>query len=321
MSSFDVVIPNYNYGRYLRGCVDSVRSQNVDDLRILIVDNASTDDSPEIARALAAEDPRIELRLRDRNLGPHASFNEGVDWARSDYFLILCSDDMLAPNALGRASNIMDDHSDISLTYGRVSTVCNDFVPVPPATDDVEWVFIRGKDLLDGLCYSARNYIAGPSVIVRTSVQKALGHYCTALRHADDLEMWLRFAAFGNAAFIEDVQAFARRHPHNQSSTVPNVLYWNLEFEAAFTEFFSSAGADLEDSGHLWDVAMTVLGERAFCSAISSVLRLDPVEVPGLLAYSFKHRKWPAKIFPPIDYISRRVGFRRPRSFASQLVS
>ena len=91
MKSVDVVIPNYNYGRYLRACVGSVLSQDVEKLRVLIVDNASTDDSPEVARELAAMDPRVELRLHETNLGPHASFNEGIDWAESDYFLILCS--------------------------------------------------------------------------------------------------------------------------------------------------------------------------------------------------------------------------------------
>ena len=70
MKSVDVVIPNYNYGRYLRACVDSVLSQDVEKLRVLIIDNASTDDSPEVARELAAMDPRVELRLRETNLRP-----------------------------------------------------------------------------------------------------------------------------------------------------------------------------------------------------------------------------------------------------------
>ncbi|MGE8585976.1 MAG: glycosyltransferase, partial [Agrobacterium tumefaciens] len=45
MSSIDIVIPNYNYGRFLEGCGESVRGQNIPDMRILIIDNASTDDS------------------------------------------------------------------------------------------------------------------------------------------------------------------------------------------------------------------------------------------------------------------------------------
>lgn len=102
MSTIDIVIPNYNYGRFLEGCVESVLGQNIPDMRILIIDNASTDDSVAIARSLAAANPRIETSLRPRNLGGHASFNEGIDWARADYFAIICADDVLSPGALAR---------------------------------------------------------------------------------------------------------------------------------------------------------------------------------------------------------------------------
>src|SRR4051794_15159199 len=54
MASIDVVIPCYQYGRYLRDCVRSVLDQDVEQLRVLIIDNASTDGSAEIARQLAA---------------------------------------------------------------------------------------------------------------------------------------------------------------------------------------------------------------------------------------------------------------------------
>ena len=59
MPSIDVAIPNYQYARYLRQCVQSVLSQDVRDLSLLIIDNASTDDSVAIARQLASKDSRI----------------------------------------------------------------------------------------------------------------------------------------------------------------------------------------------------------------------------------------------------------------------
>src|SRR5215469_5512002 len=103
MAILDIAIPNYQYGRYLSQCVDSVLGQGVEDIRILIIDNASTDDSVEVAERLKARDPRIQLEARPVNLGPHASFNRGIDWAESKYFLLLCSDDMIAPGSMRRA--------------------------------------------------------------------------------------------------------------------------------------------------------------------------------------------------------------------------
>lgn len=98
MASVDIVIC-HQHGHFLSDCVDSVLGQQVNDLRMLIIGNASTDSSPPAARGLAARDNRIEIVLRARNLGPYASFNGGVDWAKADYFMALCSDDLLAPGS------------------------------------------------------------------------------------------------------------------------------------------------------------------------------------------------------------------------------
>src|SRR6186713_958954 len=77
-----VVIPCYNYGRYLSQCVHSVTRDQPDiDLEVVIVDDASTDGSLEVARTLQKEDPRIELVRHVRNRGHIATFNDGVDAA------------------------------------------------------------------------------------------------------------------------------------------------------------------------------------------------------------------------------------------------
>src|ERR1700754_4915016 len=123
MASVDVLVPCYQYGRYLRGCVESILSQGIQDLRVRIIDNASTDDSVGIARRLMAEDSRVDLVAHPRNLGPHASFNEGIDWAGADYFLILCVDDLLAPGALARAVAVMEQNPDVVLTYGQTQSI------------------------------------------------------------------------------------------------------------------------------------------------------------------------------------------------------
>ena len=61
MASVDVVIPCYQYGRFLRDAVTSVLSQGISQLRVLVIDNASTDNSLEVATQLALEDRRVEV--------------------------------------------------------------------------------------------------------------------------------------------------------------------------------------------------------------------------------------------------------------------
>ena len=68
MVNVDVVVPCYNYGRFLEACVGSVLEQSVRDLRVLIIDDASSDDSLSVARKLAEADPRVSVIAHSQNL-------------------------------------------------------------------------------------------------------------------------------------------------------------------------------------------------------------------------------------------------------------
>src|SRR5262245_2149715 len=108
-STVDVVIPCYNYGHFLPQCVDSVLSQPGVDVRVLVIDDKSTDDSAEVARRLADEDERIEVRVHETNQRHIATYNEGLlGWAAADYTVLLSADDLLVPGSLGRAARVMD---------------------------------------------------------------------------------------------------------------------------------------------------------------------------------------------------------------------
>src|SRR6201999_3087896 len=89
LASVDVAMPSYQYAPFLRDCVMSVLTQPIPQLRVLIIDNASTDGSAEIARELAAADSRVTLMLNEHNRGLHDSCNRAVDWADADYFVLL----------------------------------------------------------------------------------------------------------------------------------------------------------------------------------------------------------------------------------------
>src|SRR5271166_3335342 len=114
MSRVDIVVPCYNYGRYLRACVRSVLTQEGVDVRVLILDDCSLDNTEEVGRQLAMEDPRVEFRRHAANRGHIATYNEGLlEWASGDYCLLLSADDMLTPGALSRATKLMDEHEEV----------------------------------------------------------------------------------------------------------------------------------------------------------------------------------------------------------------
>jgi len=311
MASVDVAVPCYQYGRFLRGCVTSILQQDIRDLRVLILDNASTDTTPEVARALAAEDRRVEVVRHQVNQGHLASFNEGIDWATADYFMILCADDALAPGALPRAVAIMEEHPEVNLTFGReliISTKAAEPIlerwPV-----GWEWRLIDGSALLERLCSSGRPdatrcMIAGTTAIVRTSAQKRVGHYRTQLPHTSDLEVWLRFACIGSAAETDAVQGIRRVHPSNRSATVYDCHQWDLQWEAAFESFFKNEGARLPNARCLHRMARRALAERAYWGSFSNLLRGDFGLSWHLLQYAIG-RCPDTLILPPIGYLLR----------------
>src|SRR5215468_3571467 len=120
MSRVDVVIPCYNYGRYLPESVSSVTDdQPGSDVRVLIIDDASQDDSAEVAERLAARDSRIAVAVHHINKGAIPTFNEGLlEWATGDYCVLISADDKLAPGALRRATDFLDEHPGVGFVYG-----------------------------------------------------------------------------------------------------------------------------------------------------------------------------------------------------------
>ncbi len=217
--SVDVVIPNYNYARYLRVCAESVLSQDMEKLRLLIIDNASTDNSVAVAREIAAADPRVELLLRPVNKGPHASFNDGIDWAGADYFVLLFADDVLTPGALQRAVSLMQHDRTIAFTYGRDIAIAGD-APMPELPLQPKAPPYRvetGRAFIERFCRLGVFQIPAASLVVRTSAQKAAGHYSEALPHSDDYHMWLRLALRGRVAALDCIQVGLRTHGQNRS--------------------------------------------------------------------------------------------------------
>src|SRR5262245_6959171 len=119
MKRVDVIVPCYNYGRYLNECVRSILSQEGVDVRVLIIDDASPDDSAEVAARLAAADSRVEARRHATNQGHIATYNEGLEWGTADYTLLLAADDMLTPGSLPRSVRPLEAHPEVGFTHGR----------------------------------------------------------------------------------------------------------------------------------------------------------------------------------------------------------
>src|SRR3954454_17136835 len=204
MSSVSVVIPCYRYGHFLEAAVNSVLDdQDGVDVRVLIIDDASPDDSAEVAREIAARRSQVEVIAHADNRGNIATFNEGLlEWADGDYCLLLSADDRATPGALARARDLLDAHPEVGMVYGRALWV-EDGAPLPkPRTTVRGWSVWSGQEWLERRFKQAENPITTPEVVMRTSLQQEVGGYDPQLPKAADMELFMRFAAHAHVGFI-----------------------------------------------------------------------------------------------------------------------
>jgi glycosyltransferase involved in cell wall biosynthesis len=306
MARIDVVIPCYNYGRYLAVCVQSVLEQSAGDLRVLIIDDASSDNSVAVARMLAKADGRVSVIAHVKNQGNIKTYNEGIEWAEGDYFLLLSADDLLVPGAFDRAIRVMDANPDIVMTYGDC-VAWYDYLPLPRIETASPFTWSR-TNLVHDMCTIASNFVPTPTAITRTSSQKAVGGYDPTLPHAGDLEMWLRFAAYGGVAHIHSVQAIYRKHASAMSNPYfGNILSDYRQRKAAFDAFFDKYGNRIAALTGLRQTAHRALADKAFKSGVGYMRH-------GRIGDSFQLLRWAMnqdrrlRYFPPLWQVVKPPG-------------
>ncbi len=218
IGTVDAIIPCHNYGHLLEDAVRSVVAQDDVTVRVLILDDASTDQTPEVASRLAFNDPRVEWRRHTVNRGHIRTYNEGLEWVHAEYVLLLSADDVLTPGSLARAVRVMQAHPDVVLTYGRDIAFS---APQPPWHDarmqPESYRIYSYRELLETACRLGHTPIQAPTVLVKTDAHRAAGDYRVDLPHSGDTEIWLRIVSHGRVAALDAVQAFRRLHATNMS--------------------------------------------------------------------------------------------------------
>ena len=306
MADVDIVIPCYNYDRFLMQSVSSVLDQQGVDLRLLIIDNASEDDSLAVANRLAADDARVEVIGHAHNRGATFSYNEGIDWAQSRYFLILDADDLLVPGALARATTLMDKEPSVSFTHGGEARLDGSEVTINGFTyEETGWDIIEGRELITRLCRTPVNVVGANTVIRRTSAQKHVGYYRETLRYTDDLEMWMRLSTVGCVAGTRTVQAIRRYHEGRGSDFYQSFQVRDfIERERAFASFFAHEGSTMPDATALMAMARRGLGEHAYWSAVAHLARGQFNTGRQLFAMAHERRRL-ALHTPPVGWLAR----------------
>jgi hypothetical protein len=308
MSSVDVIVPCYRYGQFLRECVVSVLTQSIQDVRVLIINDASPDNTAEIAAELRKKDSRISYIEHPRNRGHIYTYNEGIDWVSADYLLLLSADDYLLPGALSRAVTLMEKHPRIGFTFG------NSFIADEQGVRKLTNSLACEKDerILTGQEFitlsGPRNIVPTPSAVVRTELQKRLGGYRTELPHSGDMELWLRLAAHSSVGFIGAPQAVYRRHAGNMSLSYAAQCYLPdvEQRRAALDAFF-------ETCSHVLPNPTRLQNTMHYSLALDAVSLASAAFNDGDLKLAEQISAFAVRTFPKVkrSWFWRKLAFKR----------
>lgn len=135
-----VVIPCYNYGRYLKDAVDSLLTQTFQSFEVIIVDDASTDKSYKMALALASGWQGIRVIRHAKNAGTAAALNTGIKHAYGKYIAVLSADDMMRPYRLADFYKLQQEHPH-SFIYDDLVLFGNEVNPAGSVKKGSDYIF------------------------------------------------------------------------------------------------------------------------------------------------------------------------------------
>ncbi len=246
--TISVVIPTYNRARFLPSAVASVRAQSYPCDEILIVDDGSSDDTPEV---VATFGPGVRL-IRQINAGPAAARNRGIDEARGDLVAFLDTDDRWLPGKLAAQVRLFRREPALGM-------VCADMA----IENDVGIRLVESNFVLRGLQHDFAaldgrplpdaprrllevNFVNTSTVVAKRQLLLALGGFDTRLRYGEDLELWLRIAARHPIACVASVHEVRVEHDSNVTRSIEPMLQGYVKMAEAIREW---AGAEMVQWG------------------------------------------------------------------------
>jgi len=207
-----VVMPVYNGERYLTEAIESILGQTFTDFEFIIVDDGSQDSSAAIIQSYAERDNRIRSLRNERNTGISRTMNRGMAIATGEYIAVMEHDDISLPHRLDRQVAFLQANAGIGLLGGGMLVLKGESLTRHGAGKHKQHAFIAFAILVG---YP----MAHPTVMIRTSLVKAVGGYDPEFDSAQDFELYVRLLMDQRARFanIPDVLVKYRMHENQVS--------------------------------------------------------------------------------------------------------
>ena len=224
-----IILPTFNGSRYLRQSIDSCLAQSCPDIELIIVDDASTDETPGIVHSY--QDRRVQYVRNEKNAGIVASLNRGFALASGDLLTWTSDDNYYEPGALAVMASVLEGDPAIDFVYSFYNMVDDTGRVIKPGR-------VRVPQELD------EDNCVGGCFLYRRRVYEALGGFSAQAFLAEDYEYWLRVRAHFRMKMIEQVLYHYRVQPgsltskHGEDRVQDQVAKVRRPFIPAWKHFF-----------------------------------------------------------------------------------
>lgn len=213
-----ILIPAFNAALYLKECLDSVLAQTYPRIEVIVLDDASTDNSGDIFNSYGSA---IQVHRQRKNRGQFNNVNDGIRLAQGELIAVYHADDVYSPQIVEREAEYLLQHPEAGAVfcldnwidqrgskYGRLE------MPKELETE-TPMPFER---VFNGLLENKNTFLVCPTSMVRTSIYEELGGYRQSMfLNNSDLDMWIRIAKGHSIGILQD-HLMDYRHFHGSSS-------------------------------------------------------------------------------------------------------
>lgn len=223
-----VLMSVYNAEADLKDSIESILNQTFTDFEFLIIDDGSTDSTPEILKTYAAQDKRIRI-ITQANTGLTKALNHGLSLASGKYIARQDADDVSYPERIRQQFDTMESHPEIILLGTNSDDVFENGFTTPwghYTDDELECVVFQ------------RTPFPHTSVMMRTEIARELGGYDERFRTSQDLEFWMRFATAGKISMLPE--ALVKRKVGNSSISAKR--RWRQFYDALHAKWIHNTG-------------------------------------------------------------------------------
>lgn len=199
-----VLMPVYNGGRYLEVAIQSILQQTLKDWEFLIIDDGSTDSTPQILNEYARRDHRFTIVRNSENIGIPQSLNKGISLSSGKYLARMDSDDISLSDRFEKQVDYLERHPFIG--------ICGTWVKTTGSRKNIIIKYPRNHDTI--VCAQLfASALAHPSVMMRRDTLEKHGlMYSTQFPYAQDYEFWVRCSNHTRLANLDEVLLILRQH-------------------------------------------------------------------------------------------------------------